>query len=279
MDRSRRGLLAILGALALLTCAVAGQLIGGALAHPAPIVPAVRPIAGATYAIGFTETGLPSGTRWYVNLTGEPSASSTSASIGFTLPNGTYSFAVASSRSDWLPDPGSGMLHVIGTVGTNSLVFYRVYALTIDRPTGVPSGGSWSATLGGTLVFSAGGVPGTQTTETTTAPTLVVYGPNGTYHYTVKVASKSSYNDTNSVTIHGAPATVVPLSAYGPRNSDLLWYVLAVAAVVVAAGGIAALLLRRRPPRTEETASMSQGDPPPTGEDGSAPDEETPGSA
>jgi len=48
-----------------------------------------------TYSVTFTETGLPSGTRWWVNLTNGQSFSSTLATLTFSEPNGTYSFSAS----------------------------------------------------------------------------------------------------------------------------------------------------------------------------------------
>ncbi|MGC8701304.1 MAG: hypothetical protein ACP5R3_06840, partial [Thermoplasmata archaeon] len=43
------------------------------------------------YTVTFTETGLPSGTTWYVNLSNGQSFSGTGTTITFSEPNGTYS--------------------------------------------------------------------------------------------------------------------------------------------------------------------------------------------
>ncbi len=51
-----------------------------------------------TYAVTFTESGLPSGTSWYVNLTDGPSNSSTGTTVGFLEPNGTYSLHCGDGR-------------------------------------------------------------------------------------------------------------------------------------------------------------------------------------
>ncbi|MGC8620293.1 MAG: hypothetical protein ACP5LA_07360, partial [Thermoplasmata archaeon] len=48
----------------------------------------------AMYNIVFTESGLPSGTSWSVTL-GNMTRSSTSSTITFAVPNGTYSWSVS----------------------------------------------------------------------------------------------------------------------------------------------------------------------------------------
>ncbi len=256
----------------LVLLATALLLAGSWLAFPgspagSPAAPrtGVEPGAGTTYTVTFSETGLPSDSRWYVNASGGNDGSSTGTTISFSLTNGTYPFTIASARADWLPDPGAGSLRVNGAGVANSLVFYRVYALSINRPVGMISGGSWSASLAGVLVFSAGGVPGTSTVEATTASQIVLREPNGTYGYTIRVAASSGYNDTNSVRIDGKPVTVTPLPAGSKRPVDYLWYLLAVGGIVVVVSGAVALVLRRRAARNsggdgEEDADSSRAD-------------------
>jgi len=53
------------------------------------------------YAETFTESGLAPGTPWYVNVTGEPSAGSTTSTIVIDLPNGTYPYTVATQNKSW----------------------------------------------------------------------------------------------------------------------------------------------------------------------------------
>ena len=53
------------------------------------------PLVISKYKITFTESGLPEGTTWYVNLsTGISSGAITGVSYSFYLPNGTYSYSV-----------------------------------------------------------------------------------------------------------------------------------------------------------------------------------------
>jgi len=53
------------------------------------------PQAIKKYSVTFTESGLPSGTSWSVTLNGN-TESSTTNTISFSEPNGTYSYVVAS---------------------------------------------------------------------------------------------------------------------------------------------------------------------------------------
>lgn len=67
----------------------------------------------AVYSVTFSETGLPSGTEWYVNITGGPSFSSTTGAIAFTAANGTYAFTIG-SVTGYTTSPQSGSVTVRG---------------------------------------------------------------------------------------------------------------------------------------------------------------------
>jgi len=75
------------------------------------------PFTIVTYVAQFSETGLPSGSPWILNLAGT-NYSSTSPSFTFNLPNGTYSFAVYTSVP-YAPTPPNGSLLISG--GKSSL--------------------------------------------------------------------------------------------------------------------------------------------------------------
>ena len=59
----------------------------------------------SSYQVTFAESGLPSGDTWYVNVTGGPSLSGTGATptVSTDLPNGVYSFAVATNDKTYTP--------------------------------------------------------------------------------------------------------------------------------------------------------------------------------
>ena len=76
------------------------------------------------YPVTFTESGLPTGDTWFVNVTGGPSLRGTGATttISTDLPNGVYSFTVATSDKSYTPSYGPG-LTVRGTQVSVSLTF------------------------------------------------------------------------------------------------------------------------------------------------------------
>ncbi len=65
-----------------------------------------------TYAVTFTESGLPSGTVWAVSFAGQIQVVTTT-SIVFHVPAGTYSYSV-STAGGYAPSPASGALTISG---------------------------------------------------------------------------------------------------------------------------------------------------------------------
>jgi hypothetical protein len=146
-----------------------------------------------TYAVGFTETGLPGGTSWAVTLAGVRTAASGS-SIGFVEPNGTYAYTI-SAVPGWTTGSFSGNVSVNGGAASVSVAWTRVtYAVTVDE-SGLPSGTDWSVTLGGTPGASTGSGIG-------------FVEPNGTYAFTVAgIAGWRASRYSGSLTVSGATAS------------------------------------------------------------------------
>ncbi|MEM4067727.1 MAG: hypothetical protein QXV17_12800 [Candidatus Micrarchaeaceae archaeon] len=75
------------------------------------------------YLITFTDSGLPSGTTWYVNLSNcMDSGAITESSYSFFLTNGTYSYSIG-SVSGYTASPSSGSLTVSGNNITKVITF------------------------------------------------------------------------------------------------------------------------------------------------------------
>ena len=93
------------------------------------------------YKITFTESGLPSGTVWYVNLSDGQSFSGTGTTITLSEPNGTYSYSIATVNKSWSSSGGSFTVKA-GTMSqtvTFSEVTYKVTFTEI----GLSSGTTW----------------------------------------------------------------------------------------------------------------------------------------
>ncbi len=185
------------------------------------------------YTVTFTETGLPSGTFWFVALNGAnrsggfpvfgganalgaatPSCypignGSTNSSIAFELLDGTYGFSVGNVSNNstvYVPAPANGTVTVNGTNLTVPISFSRVvlYNLTFTE-TGLANGTFWSVGVSG----NESGFLWNGTTNSSVSFLL----PNGTYNFTVYNATNCSETllpspTTGIVTMSGANVTV-----------------------------------------------------------------------
>jgi hypothetical protein len=143
-----------------------------------------------TYSVTFTETGLPSGTEWWANISGEPSQSSTGATISIPLPNGTYPYKIGSADKSYSSSPASFVVNgaTVGVLVPFGLVTYNVSF----SETGLPSGVEWFVNLTGGGSYSS------------TTSSLYFFEPNGSYPYTVGSANRSYAAVGGSVTVNGA---------------------------------------------------------------------------
>jgi len=97
------------------------------------------------YPLTFEELGLPSGSNWSVSLAGAVSYSTT-ASIIFSVGNGTYSYQVTGPY-DYSATPGSGSVTINGTRQSVSVSFISYtpdYAVFLNE-TGLAAQTNWTA--------------------------------------------------------------------------------------------------------------------------------------
>ena len=126
------------------------------------------------YSLIFSETGLPTGTNWSVTYFGVTEAS-TSSTIPYTEPNGTWTFTIGSVKG-YTASPESGSITVKGASQVYSITFSKsstgtTYAVTFTE-SGLPSGTNWSVTLSGSTLSS-------------TTSTITFQEANGSYTFTV----------------------------------------------------------------------------------------------
>jgi hypothetical protein len=252
---------------------------GSPVAILAPFTYSAVPV----YAVTFTESSLPVGATWWVNLTGEPSLSSTISSTGGTaltmsLPNGTYTFSASTSAKDWSTTAG-GPVSVAGAAKSVPVPFTfsgtRVassYTVTFTE-SGLPVGSIWWVNISGqsslsTTVTSSGGTQ------------LMITLGNQSYTFEAASNAKGWSAKGGSFTIDGSDQSVgVPFTSSvtpGPPGSTSTgsgipfpW--------VWAGAGLAALLallllllaFRRRRKKEPENAgpgpTPSGGNPPSPG--------------
>lgn len=149
--------------------------------------------AGA-FPVTFHETGLPAGTRWYANVSGEPPLEGSGTELSTTLPNGNYTYAVASGNATYAAAGGDFSVHDAGV--SESVMFAPLtYAVTF-RESGLAGGTDWSVTLNGTSNHSSGSTVGFR-------------AANGTWPFAVSTVPGYRGNVTGGeVRVDGGPAEV-----------------------------------------------------------------------
>ncbi len=128
---------------------------------------------GPRFVVNFTETGLPAATNWSVSVAPSWSAgpqaispagtapargwsgsnTSNTSTVGFALPNGTYTFQVsqvAAGSALYAADPAQGSFQVNGSSAAIAISFSSipVFSVTFSE-TGLPAATNWSVTLFG----------------------------------------------------------------------------------------------------------------------------------
>ncbi|MGC2288347.1 MAG: hypothetical protein WA688_00620, partial [Thermoplasmata archaeon] len=145
--------------------------------------------APTNFPVVLSETGLPSGSNWSATLNGTRHSSS-SSTIDFSEPNGTYSFAVE-APSGYLAAPDNGSVAVSGAGASVPIAFTSklipAFAATFVEA-GLPVGAMWNVTLNGT-------------TSQTTSNSLAFWQSNGSYEYTVEEVPGFAPNPGSGVVV------------------------------------------------------------------------------
>ncbi|MCL4421102.1 MAG: thermopsin [Candidatus Thermoplasmatota archaeon] len=198
------------------------------------------------YTITLTESNLPSGSTWYVNLSNGQKFSSTTGTISFSEPNGTFSYTISTSDHSYKPSVSSGSIKVDGSTISEPVNFVKLYTVAFTE-SGLPSGTSWSVTLNGTTLSS-------------TTNTITFSLQNGTYSYTIgsisgyNISSSSGSisingkNVTQSITFSSVPSTTPPppKRASTPTSDTDLYIIIGAVAAVAVVGAVVAIMVRKR---------------------------------
>ncbi len=150
-----------------------------------------------TYGVTFIERGLPSGTAWWVNVTGAPSASSTGTALPLDLPNGSYRYAVGISMAGKTAySAPAGAFTIRGGSLSVEVAFGVVHPVTFTE-TGLPDGQTWWVNVtGGSNASAAAGSPAR------------VWEPAGRYSYSVGTADTEYAAKAGTFTVRAAALTV-----------------------------------------------------------------------
>lgn len=234
----------------------------------APLQQAVTFVQGTTraYPVNFTESGLPPGTSWSMQLKGT-SARSTTRTLSFYEPNGTYPYVVGNVPG-YLSAPPAGNVTVTGKAVARTITFsQKLFSgyLTTFVETGLPAGTSWSVTIG-TL------------SNNSTATTITFQIPNGSYSYSIgSVGGYEASPASGPLTVDGAPVQEnIGFSSSGqtPPSSSLIpgltatesYVVLGIVTAAVV-GIVAAVLVHRKRRRGGggQAYPAQPQEPPPSG--------------
>ncbi len=123
-----------------------------------------------TYLVTLTESGLPVGTGWSVNISGNLSAYSTNSTLTLHESNGTYAFSPTSSLPTYT---SSGGYFTVNDMAISQDVLFSLVTYLVDfNEMGLPTGTSWSVILSG-VAFSS------------STSAISISEPNGSYLYTL----------------------------------------------------------------------------------------------
>ncbi len=189
------------------------------------------------YSITFTETGLPSGTIWYVNLSNGQTFSDSKNTISFSELNGTYSYTIATVNKSWSSSGGS--LTVNGNPVSQPVAFSEVTYKVTFTETGLPSGTTWYVNITGQA--SSGPITGTSYSASLS---------NSSYSYTISAANKqykaSPSNGTFSVAGSSKSISTTFSSTNASSSSTLYDIIGAVIAIIIIASVSIILIKRKR---------------------------------
>jgi len=145
------------------------------------------------YSVTFTEAGLPTGTEWWVNLTGQGETNSTGRSLIVEVPNGSYAFQAGSRNQSY--DATGGMILVNGSSKTRTVSFHLVTFSVEFAELGLPDGTVWSVTLGSSQ-------------QNSSSAEIMFTAPNGTERYQISTVSgwvQSTLPYVGEITVDGQP--------------------------------------------------------------------------
>lgn len=165
-------------------------------------------ISFGLYQVKFTESGLPPGTEWYVNVTNDTGyvkeGSSTSTTITFFLLNGTYNFTDSTSYKVFFPSTYKGSFNVSGSAVNPKVITFLpfTYKVTITE-SGLPPGTTWYSNVSGG--YASGPISGSSYSFN-----LV----NGSYQYFISTSDKgySPNIPSGTFTVSGSSPPIITIA-------------------------------------------------------------------
>lgn len=142
-----------------------------------------------------TETGLPSGTPWWINVSSIGSWESRAPTLSFELVNGTYGYSVGTT--DRAKSNGGGFFVLAGAPIEFSVAFEPYESEVTWTSVGLPGGVSWWVTINGTK-------EGNGTTGTTISLDL----GNGSYRYGIGTSDRRWAASGGELEVNGSSETL-----------------------------------------------------------------------
>lgn len=148
------------------------------------------------YTVTFKESGLPSGTMWYVNSSTLKSSSNTNT-ISMQKPNGTYSYTLATENKTFETTPASGTFKVHGSSESIAVKFSEIKYTVTFKESGLPTGSIWYLNITGQS--KSGQISGS---------TYSASLPNGSYSYTTGTSSVGYNESAGMFKVNGGSSPV-----------------------------------------------------------------------
>ena len=154
-----------------------------------------------TYKVTFNETGLLSGTTWYLNLTNGQSFQSATDTISFMEPNGSYHYTISSMEGrTYSSSPLNGTFQISGSSYSNSIMFSEITYQVTFTETGLSAGTEWYIAVDNSSLY------------TSSLSNNIIDLPNGSYYITaISTGYSSNFTGTQQhaiLTVSGSSYTV-----------------------------------------------------------------------
>jgi len=179
--------------------------------------------SASSYTVIFTESGLPNGATWYVNITGQTGLSATvsgssGASVQISLLDGAYTYEAATNEKNWIT-PSGGSFTVAGSGLSEPVPFtstsVKQFLVTFTE-SGLPNGATWYVNITGQPKLSA-------TVSSSSGTSVSISLPNATYDYTAATGQKGwTTPSSSSFTVAGGPLNQpVPFTSKSVKQFDV----------------------------------------------------------
>ncbi|MHB8360317.1 MAG: S53 family peptidase [Thermoplasmataceae archaeon] len=187
------------------------------------------------YSTTFYESGLPSGTTWFVNLSDkESSGGVTGSTTVIMLINGTYNYTIGTENKIYHANGAS--FKVNGNSSKVQIQFYKIEYSVIFNEHGLPPGTMWYMNITAGQNFK------------TSSSSIEITVTNGTYSFNASSIDHYIYKGKTTFTVNGnnISLTIDFTSPPGvsPINNSMLINIIIVSIIIICA--VAYLVIRRR---------------------------------